>query len=116
MKKSVANILHRLAQMILEDDTPSDEEIRRRRMRVQPREEAPPSGDGGPTVPKPRVQEEKVEYTAPPERRAPIRLQNRARKNKWNEEDKTGLMKDYMKDYRSEGNDVGNRYVKKPKV
>ena len=53
-------------------------------------------------------------YLPQPEIRRPRR--EREHQKKWNKETKTELMKDYMQQYRADGNDVGNRYVKKPKV
>jgi hypothetical protein len=115
MKKSLSDILRKMASMIVVDTTPTEEEIQRERQRVRCREETPPEGLGVP-VPKPQVQEDAMEekYLPQPEIRRPRR--EREHQKKWNKETKTELMKDYMQQYRADGNDVGNRYVKKPKV
>lgn len=41
--------------------------------------------------------------TAPPEQRRPRQLAEHQKK--WNDDNKTGLMKDYMKEYRADGKD-----------
>lgn len=66
-----------------------------------------------------KIFEEPDIKTAPPKQRAPRREPEH--KKKWNEEDKTDLMKNYMKEYRSEGkirdtDGIKNVYVKKPKI
>lgn len=121
MKVVISSILRKLAGMIVEDNTPTDEDILRLRKQTRRRyEQGDPQGEAqqtdapSPEVPTTGVVEEKVEYLAPPKQRRPRREPEHHKK--WNEEDKTGLMKDYMKDYRSESKDVGNRYVKKPKI
>jgi len=120
MQKPVANILRRLAQMIVVDDTPMDEEeIQRRRMRLrEDTGDVPVELSEGLSVvvskPRVQVQREVIKPTARPDIK-PTRRQHEHHK-KWNETDKTDLMNDYMKQYRADGSDVGNRYVKKPKV
>jgi arylsulfatase A-like enzyme len=118
MKKSVPDILRKIAQMIVIDETPSEEQLARRRQRCERDPEGvlleAPVGEKVPGVPSPRVQEEKVEYIAPPQQRLPRRQPEHHKK--WNKEDSKGLMKEYMQDYRAQGNDVGNRYVKKPRI
>lgn len=119
MKLCIASILKKLAVMIEEDNTPTDEEIERRRREqrariMEKRGPGAPPGVRMPAADKPQVQEEKVEYLPAPEMRAPRRQLEH--KKKWNKEDSTGLMKEYMEQYRADGNDVGNRYVKKPTV
>lgn len=64
------------------------------------------------------IEEPKVE-TALPKQRAPRRKPEHLKK--WNTEDKTDLMKEYMREYRSDGkirdtDGVKNVYVKKPNI
>lgn len=66
-----------------------------------------------------KVFEESDVKTAPPKQRAPRRKPEH--KKKWNTDDKTELMRDYMKEYRSEGKirdteGIKNVYVKKPNI
>ena len=47
MKKSLSDILRKMASMIVVDTTPTEEEIQRERQRVRCREETPPEGARG---------------------------------------------------------------------
>jgi len=113
MKVSIASILRKIASMIEVDDTPTEEEIESHRMQPGVSEEG--------KVPSvhTRVQIEKAKPVAPSKIKRPRRLHEHQKK--WNEEDKTGLMKEYMQNYRAEGkvyetDSPKSKYVKKPKV
>jgi hypothetical protein len=102
--------------MIEEDDTPTDEDLDRKRTQGGHREEDPESVS---KEHKPSVFRERFDYKAPPKIKRPRRQPDYS--NKWNEDSKTGLMKDYMQNYRAEGkhfetNSPKSKYVKKPKV
>jgi hypothetical protein len=65
------------------------------------------------------VEETKVDPTAPSQQRRP--REQPGHLNKWNEETSTGLMKDYMQEYRADGKDKEvdgpkSTYKKKLKV
>lgn len=116
MQKPVANILRRLAQMIVVDDTPMDEdEIQRRRKRLCEETGDVPT-DVSVVLQKPRVQvqREVLKPTARPEIK-PMRRQREHRKQ-WNEDNRKEKRNEYQEQYRADGSDVGNRYVKKPKM
>ena len=111
MKKSIASVLRKIADMIVVDNTPTDEDICRMRSMKIRRDE----GDtGDPAAPRLRALPDEDGPLPQPEIRAPRRQHEHQKK--WNQDTKKGLMKGYMQDYRAEGKDVGNRYVKKPKV
>jgi hypothetical protein len=104
--------------MIEVDDTPSDEELEQKRVKDEREKEERRISLGIPSI-KTHVQNEKVDYVAPPKIKRPRRLHDHQKK--WNEDTKTGLMKEYMQKYRAEGkvyetNSPKSKYVKKPKV
>jgi hypothetical protein len=112
MNKSIASVLRKIAQMIVIDETPeTEEEILLRRQRVC---EEP--GGLGVSIRKPRVQvqRDETEMTQRPKLR-PMRRQP-AYQSEWSGDGGKEKRNEYQAEYRANGNDVGTRYVKKPKV
>lgn len=93
----ISDKIRKLANFIEEDNTPSDAEIGDRAMLDESTNEEP-------IKKKPvRTEESKISPTEPPQQRRPRKQPGHL--NKWNDDTKTGLMKDYMKEYRSDGKD-----------
>lgn len=131
MKTLISERLRKIAGFIERDDTPSFEEIKKRREKIdelsQSRFEEQPSSDvqrareqrrvrGEGDAPKPKVIEEKIDYKAPPKQRAPRR--KREYQKKWNEDTQKENMRKYIQEYRQTGRinetmSPKNRYVKK---
>jgi hypothetical protein len=114
MKISLSNKIRKLAALIERDNTPSEVVIGESQ-----RIEGDSTEDNIPPKKGIKVQEEKMVPTAPPEQRRPRKQPNH--KNKWNEDTKTSLMNDYMKNYRADGKDKEvdgpkSTYKKKLKV
>jgi len=110
---SISDTLRRLASFIERDNTPSDASIGDRTMLNETSEEEI-SEEGYITKSpgeKKIVQHKKVtliddiplKHTAPPEQRRPRK--ELEHKKKWNDDNKTNLMKDYMTEYRADGKD-----------
>jgi len=112
----VSDYIRKLASMIEEDNTPTDEDLDRKKTQIDRREEGP---DSAPKEHKPTVLRERFDYVAPPKIKRPRRQPDYS--NKWNEDNRKEKMKDFMKDYRANGkhfetNSPKSKYVKKPKV
>jgi len=105
---SISDTLRRLASVIERDNTPSDASIGDRKMLIEAPEE-----DCTTNFPEKKkvVQHKKVspvdnsflEKTAPPEQRRPRK--ELEHKKKWNDDNKTSLMREYMTEYRADGKD-----------
>jgi hypothetical protein len=122
---SIADRIRKLASLIERDNTPSDSSIGDRKML----QDSVVDAEGEIVNSAPRVPIKKklvsVETEAQPQPTAPP-MQRRPRKqpdhlNKWNSTTSTGLMKEYMQNYRAEGKDVEtdgpkSTYKKKFKV
>lgn len=88
--------IRKVASMIEHDKTPSDYEIGDHKMLEDTSESI--------KVKKPMVvEEQKLTPTAPPQQRRPRKQPEHL--NKWNSDTKTGLMNDYMQQYRADGKD-----------
>lgn len=114
MKKPIASVLRKIAQMIVIDETPeTEEEILLRRQRVC---DEPGVGIRQPKVLAPRVQVQRddTERTQRPKIR-PMRRQPDY-KSEWHGEGGKEHRNEYQEEYRANGNDVGTRYVRKPRV
>lgn len=113
MRIPLAYKLRKIADFILRDDTPTEEEIHERRGRKKG--QVPETG----VVPVPTV---KVQEEGPGVVPAPKIKPSRAlpeHKKKWNEENSAEEMKKYMRDYRAEGkvyetDSPKSKYVRKP--
>lgn len=114
---SISDKIRKLASLIERDDTPYDSQIGDRRMLHDY------EGEDHPVVTKKRVdikvEDTKVEPTAAPPQRRP--REQPGHLNKWNEDTSTGLMKEYMQEYRADGKDKEvdgpkSTYKKKLKV
>lgn len=119
---SIAEKIRKVASLIERDNTPSYAAIGDRHM-LEDNEEDSSEGTSSnvnstPLKKKPvsAVPEAAPKPTAAPEQRRPRELQDHLKK--WNSTTSTGLMNEYMKNYRAEGKDVetGNAYKKKFKV
>ncbi len=119
MKCVISNILKKLAATIeVEEENPHKEDLPINK-HVQTRRPLSVIHGESPGGACPRVQIENTEAIAPPKIKRPRRL--REHEKKWNKEDSTGLMQEYMRDYRAEGKDnitdsPNSKYVKKPKM
>lgn len=91
--------IRKLASMIEQDKTPSDHVIGDHRMFEDTDVGGKPIQVKKPVV----VQEKKLTPTALPPQRRPRKQPEHL--NKWNSETKTGLMNDYMDQYRADGRD-----------
>lgn len=111
MRYSIAAHLSKIADLIEKDDTPvTEEEVKVRKKR----QDHPGEGESAKNT---KTEPSKVKKTSLPKIKPPRRLPEY--KKKWNEENKTEKMRDYMKDYRSENKDKvtdspKSKYVKKP--
>lgn len=96
---TIAHKIRRIASLIELDKTPTDYEIGGRKMLCECGNEEEP------VVVRKQVsiEEEKITPTAPPQQRRPRKQPGHL--NKWNEDTKTGLMKEYMQQYRADGKD-----------
>lgn len=95
----ISDRIRKLASLIERDNTPSDSAIGGRHMLHQNCDEEQPVV----VKKKLEVQETKITPTAPSEQRRPRRQPGHL--NKWNDDTKTGLMKEYMQEYRADGKD-----------
>lgn len=93
----ISDKIRKLANFIEEDNTPSDAEIGDRVMIDESTNER--SIKKKPVS----IDQPKITPTAPPQQRRPRKQPGHL--NKWNDDTKTGLMNDYMKEYRSDGKD-----------
>jgi len=102
MLTSVHDEIRKLASLIERDNTPSYSGIGDRKMLedTSTGEQSAPLKNKKPVAP---ALGTKIGPTAAPEQRRPRELPDH--KKKWNSETKTGLMKDYMHNYRAEGKD-----------
>jgi hypothetical protein len=114
MRVSISDKIRKLAALIELDNTPYNESIGGHKMLDEDCKERP-------SIRKKRVVEEPTEIspTAPPQQRRP--REQPGHLNKWNEDTKTGLMKEYMQEYRADGKDKEvdgpkSTYKKKLKV
>lgn len=98
---SLAEKIRKLAALIERDNTPSEGTIQGHSMINSA------SGEEDDTVKKKKLpapkQEAPLKPTAPSQQRRPRKMPDH--KNKWNTETKTGLMNEYMKEYRAQGRD-----------
>ena len=117
MRISISDRLRKLAGLIERDNTPEEVTIGEVHMLANPH------GDGHQhTIKKNKIVspvEEKLTPTAPSQQRRP--REQPIHKNKWNEDTKTGLMQEYMQEYRADGKDKevdgpNSTYKKKFKV
>jgi hypothetical protein len=102
MKFLISDEIRKLASLIERDNTPEDTSIGDHKMLEGGREEQPVEKKKQVVKPK-NVDIEETTPTAPSQQRRPRKQPGH--KNKWNEETKTGLMKDYITEYRAEGKD-----------
>lgn len=111
MRYPIATCLSKIADLIERDDTPvTEDEIKSRKKRL----DHPSEGESSKNT---KTDSTKPKKTSLPKIKPPRRLPEY--KKKWNEENKTEKMRDYMKDYRSENKDKvtdspKSKYVKKP--
>lgn len=101
MRVSLSDKIRKLAAFIERDNTPSEVVIGDSRMVDEGNLGCLPGG-----VKKKKVRvpgEEKIAPTALPEQRRP--REQPGHLNKWNDDTKTGLMKEYMQEYRADGKD-----------
>ena len=101
--------------MIVIDDTPETEEellLRRRRLQQSLGEVSEETVTV--SAPRVQVQRDETERTQRPKLR-PMRRQPDC-KSEWKGEGGKEHRNQYQAEYRANGNDVGTRYVKKPKV
>lgn len=98
MYTSYSNKLRKIAEFIERDNTPSDVSIGDQSIPMNDQNK----GIGG-IHKKKLIKEDKVRPTALPEQRRPRRQLNY--KNKWNDDNKSEKMQQYMENYRNEGND-----------
>ena len=115
MRVLISSYLRHIATFIEVDDTPTKEETREKRLKCEDSVSTTAPGSKK-QVPKPT--EDKVVPTERPHIKPPRR--KRQTEKKWNEESKSELMRDYMKDYRQTGkvmetNSPKNKYTKKPR-
>jgi hypothetical protein len=116
MRIPISSYIRRLAALIETDETPTEDEIKKKRLC----EEECATATKAPNRRKgPKVKEEKIFPTERPHIKPPRRkLETR---KKWNNDTKTDNMREYMQDYRQTGkvnetNSPKNKYTKKPKV
>lgn len=115
---TISDKIRKVAALIERDNTPSNARIDDRMMLDDECQEG-----GTPKIRKKRVdvviEDAEVPPTALPERRRP--REQPSHLNKWNEDTKTELMNDYMKNYRADGKDKevegpNSTYKKKLKI
>lgn len=102
MKNSISDEIRKLASLIERDNTPDNTAIGDHKMLEDSSMEQPLREAKKVVKPK-QVEIEGITPTAPPQQRRPRKQPGH--KNKWNEDTKTGLMKDYMTEYRADGKD-----------
>jgi hypothetical protein len=104
VKIALADKIRKLADLIERDNTPFDGAINDRTMLVVDDKENIDPGIGCKKVVKiKKVDIPELTPTAPPEQRRPRKQPSQM--NKWNEDTKSGLMKEYMQGYRADGKD-----------
>jgi len=96
---SISDKIRKLASLLERDDTPIESVIGDRKMLGEC------EGEDHPVTVKKRVEvgDTKIDPTAPPQQRRP--REQPGHLNKWNEDTSTGLMKEYMQEYRADGKD-----------
>lgn len=115
----VSSKIRKIADMIEEDTTPTDEQIKQRRKSLGlVSAPLPPEEKKDPKKAPKKVKEEKIEPTAKPKIKPSRKKPDSAKK--LTDDSKGEYFKDYMKSYRSEGkvNETSgpkNKYVKKLK-
>jgi hypothetical protein len=95
----ICDRIRKLASLLEQDNTPSDFGIGGHRMLGDSNAEAESIKVKKPGI----VEEQKLTPTALPPQRRPRKQPGHL--NKWNPDTKTGLMKDYMQEYRADGKD-----------
>lgn len=126
MRYTIGRTLRRIAESIVTDDTPTDEEIREQRLTGKAIETEEEGSEGTKkklqTKSRKRVRTKPKEQAIKPTKRPRIKPPRRKPQTskKWNDDTKTEQMRDYMKEYRQTGrvretNSPKNVYVKKPK-
>lgn len=105
---SISDKIKKVASMIVVDDTPYESTIGGHKMigeeqgdRCQDEEEKRTKRIEAPAIT--QVDQPVDKPTALPQQRRPRRRPDH--RNKWNEETKSGLMKNYMQEYRADGRD-----------
>jgi len=118
MITSISDMIRKLASLIERDNTPENTAIGDHSMLDEY------SGEQSTAKPKQVIKPKQVDIeetipTAPSQQRRP--REQPGHKNKWNEDTKTGLMNEYMTEYRADGRDKEvdgpkSTYKKKLKV
>lgn len=116
MRTLISSYIRRLADLIEIDDTPTEEETRKKRLESDRSVSTKAPGKYKQTT---EPKQEKIVPTERPHIKPPRR--RRETEKKWNEADSPGLRKEYMREYRQTGKDMEttstkSKYVKKPKM